>query len=182
MKSGNWLRNGRINKPKRRENNPLFLFTMNLFDKTPIGGLMRRIKSLNEGRIFVEVMSEGKVQAYVVKLNTDQMKVDFMNSDGVLLSDIGGEYSDFTMQAGRKKSKTSVDLYDTGEFHESFRVERVRADSFEINSDPVKDDGTNLLVEWGKEIEGLTFESLEKTSTFIIDFYVEKIRKHLGTD
>lgn len=151
----------------------------NLFNKTPIGDLMNRIKSLDEGKIFVDVMSEGKVQQYVVKLNTDQMKVDFMNSEGVLLSDIGGEYSDFTMQVGGKKSKQSVDLYDTGEFHESFRIERVTASGFEINSDPVKDDGTNLLVEWGKEIEGLTFESLEKTSNFIVTYYVEKIRKAL---
>lgn len=140
---------------------------------------MNRIKSLDEGKIFVDVMSEGKVQQYVVKLNTDQMKVDFMNSEGVLLSDIGGEYSDFTMQVGGKKSKQSVDLYDIGEFHESFRIERVTASWFEINSDPVKDDGTNLLVEWGKEIEGLTFESLEKTSNFIVSYYVEKIRKAL---
>lgn len=140
---------------------------------------MNRIKSLDEGKIFVDVMSEGKVQQYVVKLNTDQMKVDFMNSEGVLLSDIGGEYSDFTMQVGGKKSKQSVDLYDTGEFHESFRIERVTTSGFEINSDSVKDDGTNLLVEWGKEIEGLTFESLEKTSNFIVSYYVEKIRKAL---
>ena len=152
---------------------------MNLFNKTPIGELARRVKRLNEGRIFVDIMSDNKVQTHIVKLNTDQMRVDFMNSDGVLLSDIGGEYSDFTMQAGGKKSKSSVDLHDTGEFHDSFRIERVRPDGFEINSDPVKDDGTNLLVEWGKEIEGLTFENLAKTSIFIKDFYVEKIQKAL---
>jgi hypothetical protein len=152
---------------------------MNLFDKTPIGDLARRIKKLDEGRIFVDVMNIRTVQSYVVKLNTDQMKVDFMNSDGIPLADIGGEYSPYTVQMGGKKGRDKVDLYDTGEFHESFRIERIRKESFEINSDPVKDDGTNLLVEWGKEIEGLTFENLEKTGTFIKDFYVEKIRQQL---
>jgi hypothetical protein len=152
---------------------------MNLFDKTPIGDLARKVKKLNEGRIFIDVMNIRTVQEYVVKLNTDQMRVDFMNSDGIPLADIGGEYSPYTMQVGNKKGRDKVDLYDTGDFHESFRIERVRKDGFEINSDPVKEDGTNLLVEWGKEIEGLTFENLEKTGNFIKDFYVDKIKKEI---
>lgn len=155
---------------------------MNLFDKTPIGDLYRRVQKLDEGRIFVDVMSDKKVQEVAVKLNTDQMKVDFMNSEGVLLSDVGGEYSPFTVQAGNKKGRDKVDLYDTGAFHESFRIERIRPEYFEINSDPVKDDGTNLLVEWGKEIEGLTFESKAELAKFMTDFYVEKIKKAILAD
>jgi len=154
---------------------------MNLFEKTPLfTKLFARIKSLNEGKIFVDVMRNNEVQKFIVKLNTDQMRVDFMNSDGVKLSDIGGSYSPFTVQKGGKKSASSVDLYDTGEFHESFRIQNIRSSGFEITSDPVKSDGTNLLTEWGKEIEGLTFESLEKASNFMIEFYQDKLREYLG--
>lgn len=157
---------------------------MNLFEKTPLFGLFNRIKRLDEGEIFIDVMNDNKVQQYIVKLNTDQLRFGFMNSEGVLLSEIGGEYSPYTMQESKRKgrpkrSPSSVDLYDTGEYHESFRIERIRATSFEINSDPVKDDGTNLLVEWGKEIEGLTFESLQKASTFMLEFYQKKLREYL---
>lgn len=153
----------------------------NLFEKTPLfTGLFARIKRLDEGRVFVDVIKNREIQQFIVKLNTDQMRVDFMNSDGVLLSEVGGNYSPFTVQTGGKKGADKVDLYDTGEFHDSFRIENIRADSFDITSDPVKEDGTNLLVEWGKEIEGLTFESLEKASTFMVEFYRDKIREYLG--
>jgi len=152
---------------------------MNLFSKTALFDLSARIKKLDEGRIFMEIMKNEIVQKLVVNLNTNQLRFDFMNSDGILLSDIGGEYSPTTMQGGKKKSKTSVDLYDTGDYHESFRVTAITRSSFDITSDPVKSDGTNLLQEWGKEIEGLTFESLEKLITFMIEFYRLKLREYL---
>ena len=152
---------------------------MNLFAKTALFDLSARIKKLDEGRIFIEVMKNEIVQKFIVNLNTNQLRFDFMNADGILLSDIGGEYSPTTMQEGKKKSKTSVDLYDTGDYHESFRVTAVTRSSFDITSDPIKSDGTNLLQEWGKEIEGLTFESLEKLITFMIEFYRIKLREYL---
>lgn len=153
---------------------------MNLFAKTKLFELAGKVNRLSEASIFVDVVSDRKVQEFIVKLNTDQMRVDFMNSDGVPLADIGGEYSPFTVQTGNKKGRDKVDLYDTGEFHKSFRIQNIRATGFEITSDPVKEDGTNLLVEWGKEIEGLTFENLEKASTFMAEFYRQKIREALA--
>lgn len=149
-----------------------------LLEKTKLGRLLRKGKLLNEQKLFLEVMTESKVQNFIIKLNTDQMKMHFMNSDGKLLSEVGGGYSDFTMSKGKKKSRESVDLYDTGEFHESFKIVRITGKQFEIDSDPIKGD-TNLLVEWGKEIEGLTFENMGKAGQFMIGFYKEKILKHL---
>lgn len=149
-----------------------------LLEKTKLGQLLRKGKLLNEETLFVEVMTEKVVQNFIVKLNTDQMKLHFMNSEGKLLSEVGGSYSDFTMSKGKKKSPDSVDLYDTGEFHESFSIVRITGKQFEIDSDPIKG-STNLLVEWGKEIEGLTFENMRNAGEFMLVFYRKKILKYL---
>jgi hypothetical protein len=154
----------------------------NIFKNTPIMDLVRRAKSLNQGRMFVEVMRNKLVQRYIVTLNTDQMRLDFMDSNGILLANIGGPYSPSTMATGKKHSPESIDLYDEGDFHNSFRIERItaRPEGFDINSDSIKDDGTNLLVEWGKDIEGLTAESMDKLVELLQVHYTEKIRLHLG--
>lgn len=151
----------------------------NLFNKTPLMGLIRRAKLLNENKVFIDVVSNKIVQRYILKLNTDQMRVYFMDSNETPLAEIGGGYSDFTLQKGKKKGRDQVDLYDTGEFHESFRIERISGDGFDITSDPNKPGGTNLLVEWGKDIEGLTFENLEIAGKFMLNYYVERTKKYL---
>lgn len=147
--------------------------------KTRLGQFLRRGALLDEQKLFVQVVSQKKVQRFIVKLNTDQMRIDFMNSDGILLSQIGGGYSDYTMSKGKKSARENVDLYDEGDFHNSFRIEHINGDGFDITSDPIKSGGTNLLVEWGKEIEGLTFDNMRVAGEFMLGFYREKILKHL---
>ena len=152
---------------------------MGIFDKTPIGDLLRRAKALTVDELFVSVVSLQDSKKFIAKLNTDQMRLGFMDSNGTLLADIGGGYSDSTLSGGKKKGRFKVDLYDTGDFHRSFRVENVTGSGFTIKSDPIKGDGTNLFEEWGADIEGLTFESLEKLSLFLVDKYQIEIRKKL---
>lgn len=125
-------------------------------------------------------MNNDLVQAKAVKLNTTQLREKFINSDGIKLSDIGGDYSPVTMAKGRKRSPSSVDLYDTGEYHESFRVENVTRTGFDIVSDSIKSDGTNLKIEWGEEIEGLTEESLTELAEFMVLFYAQEIMKAIA--
>lgn len=144
--------------------------------------MLRRAQNIPEGQFFVEIMNNRAVQKFTLKLNTDQMKLEFINADGVPLADVGGEYSDFTMQQGKKSGRANVNLFDTGEFHDSFKIENISVDGFDITSDPIKDDGTNLLNEWGKEVEGLTFESLGKLANFLIPLYQDKLLKYLLGD
>lgn len=151
----------------------------NMFDTTRLGQMLKRGKAISENAVFIEIMSDKGIQEMVVKMNTDQMKLDFINSKGELLSDIGGGYSDYTVVVGGKSGKFNVDLFDTGDFHASFRVENVSGDGFSIVSDPIKDDGTNLLKEWGEDVEGLTFENLEKLSLFLLNLYQTKVLKIL---
>ena len=150
-----------------------------VFENTPLGDMFRRARTINADQLFIEIMSQEDTQEFVVKLNTDQLRFQFINRDGVLLSQIGGEYADSTVKNGRKLGKFKVDLYDSGEYHESFRVENVSAGGFEIKSDPNKGEGTILLDEWGEEIEGLTFESMDKLAEFLVVMCQNKIRKIL---
>ena len=152
---------------------------MGIFDNTPIGELIRRGYAISEGELFMDVISENETRNLIVKLNTDQMKLEFKNSKGELLSSVGGPYSPYTVSEGGKQGRFKVDLYDTGDFHESFRVENVSGSGFEIKSDPIKDDGTNLLNEWGEDVEGLTVESLDKLSLFLVKKYQEIILSKL---
>jgi hypothetical protein len=151
----------------------------NLFNKTPLMRLINRAKLLNDQKVFIEVISNKIVQRYIIKLNTDQMRVYFMDSNETPLAEIGGGYSDFTLQTGKKKGRDQVDLYDTGEFHDSFRIEKISGDGFDITSDPFKPNGVNLLEDWGRDIEGLTFENLGIAARFMLDFYVERTKKYL---
>lgn len=152
----------------------------NIFENTPLMDLLNRMKGLSEDQLFIDVISEEETKKYIVDLNTGQMKDQYIDSKGRLLADIGGGYSDFTMATGKKAGKFKVDLYDTGEFHESFRVESITGKGFEIKSDPIKDDGTNLLQEWGEDIEGLTLESMDKLVQYMIPLYIQWIRNKLG--
>jgi len=159
----------------------------NLFTNTPIGQMLQRAQNIPKGQFFVDIMNNKVVQKFTVKLNTDQMKIEFINADGVPLSSVGGEYSDRTIfesaKKGRPKSgKGDVNLLDKGDFHDSFKIMNVTVTGFNIESDPVKDDGTNLLDEWGKEVEGLTFESLDKLANFLIPLYQDKLLKFLLGD
>lgn len=150
-----------------------FFYTMN-FEQTDIGQILKNIKLLNAADIFVSVMKQKETQDFIVKLNTDQLRWEFINSEGELLSDIGGGYSNFTLSLGKKQGKFKVDLYDTGEYHESFRIENISAAGFDITSDTNKGE-TDLKERWGDEIEGLTFESIQKAAEFMLNLYFEEI-------
>lgn len=149
----------------------------NIFQDTALFEMFRNVKRLHEGRLFVSVISRNEVKNLIVDLNVEQMQLNFMDSNGRQLSSIAGDYSPFTVEAGGKKNAQSVDLHDTGYFHDSFEVVKITQKNFSINSDPRKDDGTNLLEVWGEDIEGLTFENLEKLGQYLIPKYIEEIKK-----
>ena len=144
------------------------------FEQTDIGRILKNIKLLDAADIFVSVMRQKETKDFIVKLNTDQLRWEFINSEGKLLSEIGGGYSNFTMSIGKKQGRFKVDLYDTGEYHESFRIENISATGFDITSDTNKGE-TDLKDRWGEEIEGLTFDSVQKAAEFMLNLYFDQI-------
>lgn len=110
------------------------------------------------------------------------MQLGELNVDslGNRLSDIGGEYSDFTIQKaiedGRpKKGKSDIDLHDTGEFYDSFIV-KIDSKGITITADTIKD-GEDLRDDWGQDIIGLTKESLEEVAKKILKNYKKELKR-----
>jgi hypothetical protein len=131
--------------------------------------------ALDENKIINQILSNKSFQEFIIDLNTrDQLFDKGINSLGVKLSDIGGDYAGLTLELsaakGRpKKSASSINLFDTGDYYKSHKIV-LSKDSFEIVSDPIKDD-SNLYDDWGKDIVGLTEENLQK----VRDAVTEKI-------
>lgn len=94
-----------------------------------------------------------------------------------------GEYSNFTKEfkttiAGQLGRDTKVDhitLRDTGAFHESINIKQT-SKGIEIISDPIKDDGTNLLDEFGEEILFLSDDNLD---AFIQTILLDDLRRDI---
>jgi hypothetical protein len=131
--------------------------------------------ALDENKIINQILSNKSFQEFIIDLNTEGQLFDKgINSLGVKLSDIGGLYSPVTIELSKakgrpKKSASSINLFDTGDYYKSFKIVLFN-DSFDIVSDPIKND-SNLFDDWGKEIEGLTEENLQK----VIDAIRSKI-------
>ena len=124
------------------------------------------------------------VLSLIKRLNTEvQLGDENIDSTGRLLSDIGGDYSPFTIQESQRKGRAKkgsdrIDLHDTGEFWESFFV-KVDNNGIDIEADTIKD-GEDLRDSWGENIIGLTEKSLEIVRDKILQNYQEELRKELG--
>lgn len=129
--------------------------------------ILKNIATLDEDQIFIDA-SDDEVLKYIADLNRKQL-MKGRNSEGELLSSVGGEYTDATMQIsaaeGRPKvSKMIVNLFSEGDYHGSIEY-KVNRDGYESTSDPIKRDPlngftTNLLQRYGQETEGLDENSL----------------------
>jgi len=142
---------------------------------------------INEGRIWLNIVNNEEVKSFIISLNTeDQLFEKGINSKGVSLKEIGGNdftasgYSPVTIEIKRRKGGksgriTNITLYDTGDYYDSHEVE-VDESGFEIDANPIKED-TNLFEEWGEDIVGLTDESLNKLSRFLLEKYIQYTRE-----
>lgn len=150
---------------------------------TKLEEFLTRLAKLDVSALIKSVWELDHVQAFIIALNTEKGGFGVTSQ----LFDLGidsngedlGEYSDFTIEI--KKSQglpfDHITLFDTGEFYDSFRVKPLN-DGFEITADPIKED-TDLFVEFGEDIVGLTTESIQELQKFIIPDVEEAIRKAL---
>lgn len=121
--------------------------------------LKRQLNDLQRSEIKRIVMgiikdSEGIITAY----NKQQLQDTGENSFGVKLSDIGGEYSPFTIEIRKKKGKQTkhIDLFDKGDFQGDFYID-IKSDSAVIDSKDAKRD--ELVERWGIELFGVNDEN-----------------------
>lgn len=150
------------------------------FTDTPIGLLAKRVSSLNENKIWLLSANNRFIKELIIELNTqDQLFDDNVDSKGVRLNAIGGNYSPVTLIIDkRKKSLQDINLFSTGEFYESWKV-TVSVKGILIEAETDKGDN-DLEDRWGKNIIGLTDENLGVVIEEIKQNYIRILRKEIG--
>ena len=116
------------------------------------------------------VFSLNEIQQFAIRLNTGsrtdteygQLFLHGIDSTGKELSAIGGGYSDFTVEVKKETGLPfdRITLYQTGDFYKSWDFVQ-KKDGFVLSANTIKD-GQDLLDDWGKNIIGLTDESIKK--------------------
>lgn len=130
-------------------------------------------------QIINEILSDRVILNWIAERNREQLQKG-LNSEDVKLSDIGGGYSDRTLQLRPEKVRDRVNLFDTGEFYKSIMA-KSNVNLVEINADPIKEDEfgnkTNLFNEWGEDIIGLNDENLQELIEMVKDKLIIEILK-----
>ncbi len=136
--------------------------------------LRDKIASINENVLINTILSRKEYQDFIINRNTQVQLFELnIDSQGVKLAANRSGYSDNTLrisqEEGRpKRGRDRVDLHDTGDYYKSHAVDigSLKDDYFTMISDAQKDD-TDLVDEWG-DILGLTDESMNALSVFIL--------------
>ena len=136
--------------------------------------LRDKIASINENVLINTILSRKEYQDFIINRNTHVQLFELnIDSQGVKLAANRSGYSDNTLrisqEEGRpKRGRDRVDLHDTGDYYKSHAVDigSLKDDYFTMISDAQKDD-TDLVDEWG-DILGLTDESMNALSVFIL--------------
>lgn len=129
--------------------------------------------------IIRQILSDRAILNWIEEANRKQLLTG-KNSFDVKLSDIGGGYSDLTLQLNPNKQRDRVNLLDTSEFYASITA-TVDTSLLQIDADPIKTDDngndTNLFDRWGKDIIGLNEENLQQLIEVIKDKLIIEILK-----
>lgn len=148
---------------------------MGLMD-TILGEQLRRVKTLNETVFWRTAFSDPAFKTYILDLiRNDQLFKEGIDSEGSII----GYYSQWTeMMNPDKRAGTPYTLKDTGAFYESMII-YIYDNLIEIDADPIKKDEkgkeTNLFIEYGENIIGLTDENTEKVALILADKYRQQI-------
>jgi hypothetical protein len=136
---------------------------------------------LDVNAVLFTILSDKTFQEFILDLNRKNQLMEGINSLGVSLR----EYSPFTptetvSYKGKTASKGAgnpVILLDTAEFYDSFSID-LSGNAINISADPTKDDD-NLFSLYGKEIVGLTKDSIELLITSLRVKLLKEIKDNL---
>ena len=152
-----------------------------MYKDTSIYQSMKRVSRMKYNTVFDIVFDTPKVRRMVIKMNTeDQLFDKGVDSEGVDLENIGGEYSFITKDLKSRSGQPfdRVTLKDTGSFYNSWRV-YVANGVIVISADTIKD-GKDLQNRWGDNILGLTDNSLNALKSYALIKYKEYIFSQWG--
>ena len=137
---------------------------------------LNNAKKVNAQELLIDVLKLEEVQALIVELNTfGQLFEEGVDGEGKKLADIRQPYAFSTAQRKRREGLPSdrVTLFDTGRFYESFFVNILENGDIEINATTEFAANYDIRDSYGKEILGLTEESLSKIVDFITPLFIE---------
>lgn len=149
--------------------------------------LIENGKGLSYQEALFFVFSQEHIQLFAIELNTGspnnneygQLFLEGVDSKGVPLTRIGGEYAPITKDLKRFEGLPfdRVTLYQDGDFYRSWQFIQ-KQDSFVLRADTLKD-GEDLQERWGSDIIGLTNESITELAKEvlpeIIDYVLSKL-------
>jgi len=129
--------------------------------------------NLTIGQFMKELFNYADFRDLIIYLNTEkQLFQEGVNSQGVELSDIGGNYNPNYADFTGKKALNHIDLKDTGAFYNSFRTFLDNNNDIDIEADTIKvsERGVSDLIDrWGAEIIGLNENSITILGEFVKD-------------
>jgi hypothetical protein len=147
-----------------------------MFTNTVLYQKLGKLIPFLEFQLFKIVFDVPNVKQMIIEMNTqEQLFQKGVDSKGVPLMDIGGDYADVTKGYKSRDNQPydHITLKDTGDFYRSWTV-RILADTIFIEADTIKD-GDDLRQRWGNDILGLTDESKQK----LINYAIGKYRQHI---
>lgn len=147
----------------------------------PMRKVLNQIINLDIDQIAFDIARTDTFKKLVISLNTEGTPTSQLfelgeDSTGTKLSQIGGDYSPFTVQEKQRKGQPTnrITLKDTGDFYRSFNVVPFKG-GFRIEADTIKD-GEDLQESWGQNIVGLSPQNLE----IIINFYRNAVQEKVN--
>lgn len=158
-----------------------------LFNNTILGEKFSELKQQRSNQLWFDSISDEKVKEFILFLvQYGQLFSKGINEFGQVI----GLYSELTEQIDpTKKHNTPYTFHDTGEFFKSMFVTPL-SEGFIIDGDGIKtgkklrngeavDSTIDLFKEYGDEIIGLTEESKEELAVFLVDKFIENVKKIL---
>lgn len=137
-------------------------------------------ESLSVKEVYHQLFLDKDFTDFIIELNTiTQLYDQGIDSTGQSI----GEYSPYTKILKTEKGQPidRVTLKDTGAFYESFRTYWLDQGegAIQIKANSIKEDGKDLLVEWGKDILGLDEDSLSQLRYIAEKKIIKIIREQL---
>jgi hypothetical protein len=139
--------------------------------------LIERVKSLDVKDLLFYVFSKDEVKQFVIDLNTRNQLFD----EGVDSKDeFLGEYAASTLVSKQRRFGSQfpehITLFEKGDFYKTWSVNVDKNGIITISADGQKED-IDLFEKYGKDVLGLTNDSIQLLIPFIQPFALEYVIK-----
>lgn len=162
---------------------------MSIFNGTVLDIVSKNALQLVEGDIFKAVFERKEVRLLVEELNRKRLQKG-KNTDGSPIKNLQTGKSTYSItteeiykKIGRRITAGSpYTMKFTGKFYTSIKVKNVTANYFEVDAQPIKEDGTNLFTTYGDFLIGASDEDFNTLRTVALPLILEYTRNILGAN